>query len=219
MVHIPISESKDIDILSFEESRKTRENSLSYNQDKWIYYPNFYSEYRYILGTVGNKPIIVIGINPSTAEPDNIDNTIKSIERLTLKNGYDSYIMCNVYAQRATEPNAMDEFFNYKLHQENIKAFRWIFNRVKGNPTIWAAWGTNIKRVGQDGGDDFFAVRRVQQLQLQKLAHIFRVVLFEQGNHFVQYRSALPLRVVGYGEEYTIISPNHYQVILVDIET
>ena len=146
MVHIPISESKDIDILSFEESRKTRENSLSYNQDKWIYYPNFYSEYRYILGTVGNKPIIVIGINPSTAEPDNIDNTIKSVERLALKNGYDSYIMCNVYAQRATEPNAMDEFFNYKLHQENIKAFRWIFNRVKGNPTIWAAWGTNIKR-------------------------------------------------------------------------
>ena len=105
MVHIPISESKDIDILSFEESRKTRENSLSYNQDKWIYYPNFYSEYRYILGTVGNKPIIVIGINPSTAEPDNIDNTIKSVERLALKNGYDSYIMCNVYAQKATEPN------------------------------------------------------------------------------------------------------------------
>ena len=56
--------------------------------------------------------------------------------------------------------------------------------------------------VGQDGGDDFLAVRRVQQLQLQKLAHIFRVVLFEQGNHFVQCRSALPLRVVGCGEEF-----------------
>ena len=46
--------------------------------------PDFYSEYRYILGTAGKKPLITIGINPSTAEPDNLDNTLKSVERIAL---------------------------------------------------------------------------------------------------------------------------------------
>ena len=88
MGHIPVSESKELEILTFEESRKVKADSLNYDRDKWIYYPDFYSEYRYILGSVGNNPIIVIGINPSTAEPTRLDNTIKSVKQLSSYNGY-----------------------------------------------------------------------------------------------------------------------------------
>lgn len=146
MGHIPVSETNNVEILTFEESRKIEVDSLNYDRDNWIYYPDFYYEYRYILGSVGNNPIIVIGINPSTAEPTKLDNTIKSVKRLSAYNGYDSYIMCNVYAQRATEPSDMDKYLNEKLHQENIKAYRWLFENFKVAPTIWAAWGTNIER-------------------------------------------------------------------------
>ncbi|MFR6424354.1 MAG: DUF1643 domain-containing protein, partial [Oscillospiraceae bacterium] len=48
------------------------------------------------------NPLICIGINPSTAQPGDLDNTLKSVERIALGNGYDSFTMFNVYPQRAT---------------------------------------------------------------------------------------------------------------------
>lgn len=146
MAHIPINESSVIDILTFEEAMNKRKESISYDPDKWIYYPDFYSEYRYILGTVGKKTLITIGINPSTAEPNKLDPTLKSVERIALGNGYDSFIMFNVYAQRATSPQNMDCQFNDRLHKENMKALKWLFTNIKGKPHVWCAWGTNIER-------------------------------------------------------------------------
>lgn len=146
MGHIPKCSSNKIDILTFEEAMKARDDSASYDRDKWIYYPDFYSEYRYILGTVGKNPLITIGINPSDARPDHLDNTLKSVNRLALSNGYDSFIMFNVYAQRATNPKDMDNELNEKLHTENMKAFKWILERTENRPNIWAAWGTIITK-------------------------------------------------------------------------
>ena len=57
MGHIPVSEINDVEILAFEESRNIKVDSLNYDRDKQIYYPDFYSEYRYIQGLVGNNPI------------------------------------------------------------------------------------------------------------------------------------------------------------------
>ena len=37
---------------------------------------------RFLLGEKGSKSLICIGINPSTAEPNNLDNTLKLILRL-----------------------------------------------------------------------------------------------------------------------------------------
>ena len=145
-MHVPICETEKIEILSFDEARKHREESASYDREKWLYIPDFYSEYRYILGTVGKKPLITIGINPSTAAPDDLDNTLKSVERIALGNGYDSFIMFNVYAQRATNPDMMDKTFNEALHRENMRAFRFILERSGEKPSVWAAWGTIVEK-------------------------------------------------------------------------
>ncbi|WP_270371180.1 DUF1643 domain-containing protein [Mediterraneibacter faecis] len=98
------------------------------------------------MGTVGNNPLITIGINPSTAEPEKMDNTMKSVERIAMGNGFDSFIMFNVYAQRATDPNQMNKEINPMLHIENMRAFQWILENSGKKPIIWAAWGTNIER-------------------------------------------------------------------------
>ena len=145
MKHIPKTESTEIEVLSFEDALDTRDDSCDYDREKWLYVPDFYSEYRYILGTVGQKPLITIGINPSTAGPEELDNTLKSVERIAKGNDFDSFIMFNVYAQRATDPKAMDNIFNKKLHDENMKAFRWLLGRYE-KPSIWAAWGTVIEQ-------------------------------------------------------------------------
>ena len=111
--------------------------------------PDFYTEYRYILGTRGANPLICIGINPSTAAPDDLDNTLKSVARIAAGNGYDSWIMFNVYAQRATRPDDMDSEKNERLHEENMRAFEYILRTVSAagySPAIWAAWGTIIEK-------------------------------------------------------------------------
>ena len=119
--------------------------SPDYDIEKWLYAPNFYSEYRYILGTRGKNPLICIGINPSTAQPGDLDNTLKSVQRIAHGNGFDSFIMFNVYAQRATDPDAMEKTCNRMLHEQNLEAFRYVLS-IGEHPTVWAAWGTIIEK-------------------------------------------------------------------------
>jgi len=148
-MHIPSCRSQDLDeILTFEKALNESGKTDAYDKDKWIYVPDFYADYRYILGTKGNNPLICIGINPSTAEPDNLDNTLKSVERIALYNGFDSFIMFNVYAQRATSPDDMDKELNEAMHQENMKAFEYVLSNVGEGvqPAVWAAWGTIIEK-------------------------------------------------------------------------
>lgn len=149
MGHIPAGATSEIAILTFEEALRPTADSASYDREKWLYVPDFYSEYRYILGTRGQNPLIAIGINPSTAAPDDLDNTLKSVERIALGNGYDSFVMFNVYAQRATDPDAMEREWNRALHCENMKAFEYVLSLAHGagaRPSVWAAWGTIIKK-------------------------------------------------------------------------
>ncbi|MBQ2892588.1 MAG: DUF1643 domain-containing protein [Oscillospiraceae bacterium] len=135
-----------LELVTFDEALKAANTpSDTYSVEKWLYAPNFYSEYRYILGTRGENPLICIGINPSTAEPDNLDNTLKSVERIAKGNGFDSFIMFNVYAQRATDPDSMEKECNLMLHKENLKAFRHILS-ISQKPAVWAAWGAIIEK-------------------------------------------------------------------------
>jgi len=135
-----------LELVSFADALAAANTpSPYYDIGQWLYAPNFYSEYRYILGTRGKNPLICIGINPSTAQPGDLDNTLKSVERIALGNGFDSFIMFNVYAQRATDPDAMEMTCNMALHRENLEAFRYVLS-ISEAPAVWAAWGTIIEK-------------------------------------------------------------------------
>ena len=146
MAHIPSAPTTALSLLTFREALAAANTpSPEYDIKKWLYAPNFYSEYRYLLGTRGKNPLICIGINPSTAKPDALDNTLKSVERIALGNGYDSFLMFNVYAQRATSPDDMEKVYNPALHRENLEAFRYILS-ISDHPAVWAAWGAIIEK-------------------------------------------------------------------------
>lgn len=148
MPHVPKSSTAEAGVLTFEDALiPTAEET--YDRKKWLYVPDRYSEYRYILGTRGKNPLIAVGINPSTAAPGELDNTLKSVERIALGNGYDSFVMFNVYAQRATDPDQMEKECNPALHRENMRAFAYILSAAEAagaTPAVWAAWGTIIKK-------------------------------------------------------------------------
>ena len=145
-MHIPSGET--VELLSFDEALARSGLGDAYDRETWLYVPDFYTEYRYILGTRGADPLICIGVNPSTAEPGNLDNTLKSVSRIAAFNGYDSWIMFNVYAQRATRPDDMDRVRSEALHRENMRAFEYILSHVGEGvrPSVWAAWGAVIEK-------------------------------------------------------------------------
>ena len=145
MPHVPKTDTHFIENISFETVLEAAMlPSAEYDVSKWLFVPNIYTEYRYILGTRGSRPLICIGVNPSTAAPDRLDPTMQSVQRIALQNGYDSFVMCNVYAQRATSPKDMDRKCNGKLHQENLRAFMCALS-LYDKPSIWAAWGNIIE--------------------------------------------------------------------------
>ena len=175
-MHIPNGTTAELKLVAFREALEAANKpNEEYDIEKWIYAPNFYSEYRYILGTRGKNPLICIGINPSTAKPDDLDNTLKSVERIALGNGFDSFIMFNVYAQRATDPDSMEHQCNVALHKENLEAFSYVLS-LSEQPAVWAAWGTIIEkrdylkdclrdmlRVGQAQGAQWFCAGAVSK--------------------------------------------------------
>ena len=145
-MHIPSGTTAELELVTFQDALEAANTpNPYYDIQQWLYAPNFYSEYRYILGTRGKHPLICIGINPSTAQPGDLDNTLKSVQRIACGNGFDSFIMFNVYAQRATDPDAMEKTCNLQLHKENLEAFRYVLS-IGENPTVWAAWGTIIEK-------------------------------------------------------------------------
>ena len=100
---------------------------MNYNVD--IYETDDKNLYRFALGILSNKILFVLGLNPSTADNKDPDQTIKKIMGFAEKNAYDSFVMFNLYPQRATNPNE-----------------RIILNLVskQKNPNILLAWGDNI---------------------------------------------------------------------------
>ena len=129
-MHIPTIATSEMEVLSFAEAMRQSGREADYDTRRWLYAPDFYTEYRYVLGTKGEKPLICIGVNPSTAEPDHLDNTLKSV--------------FNVYPQRATRPQDMARERDERLHRANMEAFEYILGLSK-EPTVWAAWGNIIE--------------------------------------------------------------------------
>lgn len=145
-MHIPQTTTDTLTLELFDPALEAAlKPSPDYDVNRWLYVPNTYSEYRYILGTRGEHPLICMGINPSTAAPDALDPTLQSVERIAHANGYDSFLMFNVYAQRATRPDDMEPACNPQLHEENRKAFRYLLS-LSPRPAIWAAWGNIIEK-------------------------------------------------------------------------
>ena len=146
-MHIPAAPSAQLDIMTFADALQEEQTvPHDYDHEAWLYVPCQYAEYRYILGTKGARPLICIGVNPSTARPGDLDNTLKSVSRIAAGNGFDSFIMFNVYAQRATSPDDMDKERNALLHEENMRAFEWVLAHAGEAPAVWAAWGAVIEK-------------------------------------------------------------------------
>jgi hypothetical protein len=99
---------------------------------------------RFLLGRAGTRPILVVGLNPSTATREKPDTTISKVEAVALRAGHDGFMMLNLYPVRATDPTTLPRRADRKRMQHNIDLIESIV-AAQCSPVIWAAWGASIR--------------------------------------------------------------------------
>ena len=115
---------------------------------KWIYKSNRNNTARFVLGEYNNtneKTLICLGINPSTATPNNLDRTLQKVKLIARKHNYINWIMINVYPQRATKPNGIHINCDKYLHKTNIVEIENILKTFP-NADILFAYGNLISK-------------------------------------------------------------------------
>ena len=103
---------------------------------------------RYVLGEKFNtsckKALICIGINPSTEIPEQLDPTLKRVQKYAKNSGeYGAWYMLNVYPQRATNPDDMDIEPDMEIQRNNLTAIKNLLSEIK-EADVWCAWGNII---------------------------------------------------------------------------
>lgn len=114
----------------------------------WLYKNNTTNTVRFTLGEyncVTDKTLICVGINPSTATPDNLDPTLMKVKSIAICHNYVNWVMINVYPQRATNPNDLHLKCDEQLHSDNINEIRNLLIRFN-NVDILFAYGNLISK-------------------------------------------------------------------------
>ncbi|MDR1697325.1 MAG: DUF1643 domain-containing protein [Erysipelotrichaceae bacterium] len=114
----------------------------------WVYAVTKDNKYRYILGHFFNNRyqnlLVCFGINPSTATPAKLDNTVSRVADTALRNGYDGWLMFSIYPERATNPDAMHQemapeaLYNLEVIKETILCFKIT--------EVWFAYGNLLEK-------------------------------------------------------------------------
>ena len=109
-----------------------------------IYRNDRKDEWRYTLGKAGKNPLLAIGLNPSTATQEKADTTVAKVEQVAINNGYDGFIMLNLYPVRATDYRNLPSAVNPTAFEKNLDAIEETVS-AQSKPVIWAAWGTSVE--------------------------------------------------------------------------
>lgn len=106
--------------------------------------PAVFSEdrrYRYTLTRVWDDmlpALMVIGLNPSTADENVLDPTLRRVRHFAKRDGYGGFIMTNLFAIRATDPKVMMAA-EAPVGPDND---HWLKQTFTSCVNVLCAWGT-----------------------------------------------------------------------------
>ncbi len=100
--------------------------------------------WRFTLGKSASGKLLTIGLNPSTATQEKADVTVAKVEKAAELNGFDGFVMLNLYPVRATNYKALPRKPDRHAFESNLNRIEEIVASEK-KPVIWAAWGSSIE--------------------------------------------------------------------------
>lgn len=98
---------------------------------------------RFILGLDSPNPLIVLGVNPSTANDKKPDATMRRVLGYAERNNFDGFLMINVYPVRSTNPHNLPQDMDYETHNQNLKHITDLLKK-HSQATILVAFGNPI---------------------------------------------------------------------------
>lgn len=126
--HINTTQMEYADIIQFPDEKEERSKVV-----------------RFSLTKEGQRMLIVIGFNPSTADSRKKDPTMGSVLYHAGNNGYDGFVMLNLYPLRSPSPNKLPKEMDITLHSENIHYIKYILDKYP-DADILLAYGDLIKK-------------------------------------------------------------------------
>ena len=101
------------------------------------------NKFRFSLTKEGDRKLVVFGVNPSTANEQIADLTITKVMGFAERNGFDGFIMLNLYPQRCTNPRSLDKEIDEDLQRKNLEAIRLSVGDMK-EPIVLLGFGDTI---------------------------------------------------------------------------
>lgn len=112
-----------------------------------IYHSDEGDKWRYTLGISGERPLLVIGLNPSTATQEKADPTVARVRKVAALHGYDGFVMLNLYPIRATDYRKLPATVDRSAFERNLQAIEGVVAQMR-DPHIWATWGQPVVHHG-----------------------------------------------------------------------
>ena len=98
---------------------------------------------RFALGTIGKRTLFVVGINPHKATQETSDRTASLVEKVSARNGYDSFVLLNLYPVRSRTvtdlPQSPDQS---AIHENRHRITNFLAKHQQAD--LWVAWGNDI---------------------------------------------------------------------------
>lgn len=103
------------------------------------------AQIRYSLIQYGKeRTLFVLGLNPSTADEKHGDNTMKKVLGFARHNGYDGFVMLNLYPLRESNPSKLPMVANQKIADQNLKHITAIIKSQQIKTDLLLCFGDNI---------------------------------------------------------------------------
>jgi hypothetical protein len=107
-------------------------------------------KYRYVLTRVWKKSkpqLLIIGINPSTADASQDDPTIRRLTQFAQANGFGGFLMLNLFAYRASKTHVLRD----KIHVVSLEHIigpendKYLKTNIKKADKVICMWGRYAK--------------------------------------------------------------------------
>ncbi|MDP3586060.1 MAG: DUF1643 domain-containing protein [Thiobacillus sp.] len=99
--------------------------------------------WRFTLGQSGQRKLLTIGLNPSTATREKSDPTVARVKKVAQNNGFDGFVMLNLYPVRATDYRTLPSQVDKDAFTENLRRIEAVV-AAEERPKVWAAWGESV---------------------------------------------------------------------------
>lgn len=147
--------------------------------------------YRYALHRVwGANPdhyMMVIGLNPSTADALQDDPTIRRCVGFASRLGYEALVMTNLFAYRATDPKQLKQASLQGVDIIGEENDQWLLKLSHHAPLVVAAWGVH-GTLAQRDQDIASMIPSLRALKLTKAGHPAHPLYLPYSTVTVPYR-------------------------------